>query len=316
MTSLDFQNSPFDYRNVKCYRPEGCCPISPDKISLDEFLCAVRALLPPGTVFNHTLPARDPVQTITGVGAGCARVGCEQVVFGSCCETDPDCTSNPQYAQVNVVDVFAATAYSVMQQIYATYLESDPCTATLTIDKWLDRYGFPSGPCAPQWSTETKKLVLCLLQQLQGGYVLNKQTLDSVAAYFGVCITLRTPGDFNCGDNSMINGWTLGRDYPRAERCLSVNSCDPDSPPLPPSPARLVFTGRCDVSRVAIDIITCKCPTVVPANCLLPGSGGPVEPSDELYEAFHWLLQQMLPRGPDICVLRCEDFDECPEPEA
>src|SRR5262245_60146154 len=99
-----------DVAEIQCYTPDGCCAPSPCGVTEDEFLCAVRALLPEGDIFNNTKHAQLVPPRNVGAGTiGCANVGCEQLVIGGCCEDEPiPCTDTPYAPQLAVVDSFSA----------------------------------------------------------------------------------------------------------------------------------------------------------------------------------------------------------------
>lgn len=299
------QKNPFDTANIQCYVPTGCCVLDPCKVTVEDFICAIRSLLPEGPLFTTTLPGAPPPTPPAPPGVGCYTVGCTVVCDGLEI-LDPQCTNDPQHMQINLTDVYAATAFTAVEALCDMLRELDPCTADTTVDCWLARYGVRFGDCDPVWGADTKKLLLCLLAKLSHGYVLNKATLDAVAAYFGVVARIFNAGDFNC--TGIPGRWTLGRSRRNGTpvACIPVDSCDPDSEVLPPGPQPLTFNPPCTIPPT-IDIVICQAETAVPGNCLLPGVGYTVAPSAELFDAFEWLLKRMLSRGVDICVYRCED---------
>lgn len=337
------QQGPFDLSNVKCYEPEGCCPLDPCKITQDDLICAIRTLLPEGPVFNPAIAGDPLTPTPTPPGVGCFTAGCGVVCDGAEVPVET-CTDTPQQMQINTVDVFAATAYTAIQAFCCMLKELDPCTAVTTVERWLERYGVLRSECDAEWSDDLKKLILCLLPKLSNNFVLNKRNLESLAAYFGVAVKIYNAGDFNC---SGIPGmWTLDRGRVRGGTptgCAPIDSCDlndryryllgkeldgyhyiltgltesgsvsleglyeagPQAPIIPPSTTVAAF-GPC-ATLPAIDVVVCQAETVVPSNCLLPGTGGPVQPSTELYDAFFWLMDRIMPMNADICFYRCED---------
>lgn len=299
------QQGPFDQSNVKCYEPVGCCPLDPCKVTEDDFICAVRTLLPEGPVFNPALASEPPPDPPPVPGVGCFTVGCTPVCDGSAI-VEEACTDTPQQMQINTIDSYAATAFTALQAYCCMLKELDPCTAVTTVDRWLERYGVRRSACDPTWSDELKSLLLCLLSRLSNNFVLNKKNLESIAAYFGVEVKIYNAGDFNC---SGIPGmWTLDRQRERGGTptgCAPVDSCDTGEVigPLP----SLVPLARSCATLPSIDIVACQAETVVPTNCLLPGTGGLVEPSAPLYDAFFWLMERVVPSNADICFYRCED---------
>jgi hypothetical protein len=296
------QQGPFDLSNIKCYAPVGCCPLDPCKVTQEEFICAVRTLLPEGPMFNTALsgvaPPPDPV-----TGVGCFTVGCTPVCDTDLPGDDTNCNDNPVAFHMIMVDAYAAAAYRTLEAQCCALRELDPCTAEVTVDRWLERYGVPQGECDPVWTAPTKKLILCLLSKLSNGFILNKLGLESLAAYFGVKTWIYNAGDFNCDHVPGI--WTLGR-----RRCLPSGSSWPITdcslPVAPRGTPQVKWGGACSTGP-AIDIVVCQAETWVPDNCLVPGTGATVTPTEELYSAFQWLLSRLLSANTNICVYRCED---------
>lgn len=299
------QQGPFDLSNIKCHVPTGCCPLDPCKVTLEDFICAVRTLLPEGPLFSPAIAGAPLPEPPGSPGVGCLPVGCAPVCDGTAVPEET-CTSTPQQMQINLTDSFAATAFTALEAYCCMLRELDPCTATSTVDRWLQRYGVPQGACDPVWSTELKQLLLCLLSRISNNFVLNKKNLEAVAAYFGVEVKIYTAGDFNCGGIPGL--WTLGRGRFRGGTptpCAPLDSCE-GSDPLGPLPASLSLFPPC-ATLPSIDVVACQAETVVPANCLLPGAGGTVQPSAPLYDAFFWLMERVVPMNVDICFYRCED---------
>lgn len=295
------QQGPFDYSNIQCYQDTGCCLLDPCRFTLSAFIYAVRSLLPQGPLFNNSISNDAPLFPVAP-GVGCETVGCDTLCDGNEI-TEDSCTSNPQHAQMNLVDAYAFTAFSSITALCDMLKELDPCTANLTVDCWLARYGVEFTDCDEVWGADTKKLLLCLLSKLANNFVLNKRSLDSLASYFGVEARIYTAGDINCP--ALPGAWTLGRGRGTPIGCAPLDSCDPDSPPAGPFPQTLRLSGNC-FQLPSIDIVICRAETVVEPNCLLPDTGGPVSPTSELYAAFEWLLGKLLPAGSDICVYRCD----------
>lgn len=296
------QHGPFDFSNVKCYVPTGCCPVSPCAITEDDFICAVRALLPPGEVFNTTKAPIEPPDPVPAPGVGCFTVGCDPVCGSPI--NDPECADNPPASQLGIVDAFAATSFGVIEALCCALRELDPCTAQTTVDRWLARYGVPQGSCDPSWSTKVRALILCLLAKISHNFVLNRKNLDGVASYFGVEVSIFTAGELNCG-TGLPGLITLAR-APRYSRgCGGVPACG--GGPVPDLRQLTLQWGGACATPPSLDLVVCQAETTVLSNCLLPGPGYTVEPSQELYEAFLWLLDRLISAGTDICVYRCED---------
>lgn len=334
------QNGPFDYSNVKCYVPTGCCPIDPCKVSLDDFICAVRALLPPGAVFNTTAAPIEPPVPVLPPGVGCITVGCDPVCGAPV--PDPECDNDPRAPQLAIVDAFAATSFTAVEALCCMLVELDPCTAQSTVDRWLARYGVPQGACDPTWSIEVKALLLCMLSKVSHNFVLNKKNLDALGSYFGVNVRIFNSGEFNCGglpglftlartrgvctpsetlpcttlyspligrDSAGLYQYLLGKKDDGTYGRL-VNGFENDYSDIIMELRRknssIKFNPPC-APPPSLDLVVCQTETTVLSNCLLPGPGYTVTPTQELYEAFLWLLNRLISAGTDICIYRCED---------
>lgn len=299
------QQGPFDFSNVKCYEKTGCCPVSPCDISLDDFICSVRALLPPGEVFNTTAP-RTSASVTQAPGVGCFTVGCAPVCGESI--DDPACDDEPPAPQIGMVDAFAATAYTAVEALCCMLKELDPCTAQTTVERWLARYGVPPSACAPTWSDETKALLLCLLAKVSHNFVLNKRNLDALAAYFGTTVSIFDAGDLNCGGLPGLFTFyrRLGQCTPRSTLPCVEGDASEIIVNMRAKNFRVQFDSACKPPP-PIDLVVCQQETHVETNCLLPGAGYTVTPTQELYDAFLWLLDRLVSSGVNICVYRCED---------
>src|SRR5262249_18198877 len=85
-----------DEPETLCWIPDGCCGPSPCDIGPDDFMCQVRSLLPEGDPYNNTAESiREPPPRYGAITVGCARVGCEQLIFGSCCTEIIPCEVDP-----------------------------------------------------------------------------------------------------------------------------------------------------------------------------------------------------------------------------
>lgn len=287
-----------DARTTICWPPQGCCLPGPCKVTEWEFLCAIRSLLPEGEIFNNVLPTqKDPPEFIGVITVGCARIGCEQLILGSCCSDFPPCTDEPIAPQLAVVDAYAATAYRVLQALCNLVRELDPCTAVVTRRKWAERLGLISDDlCEPQFSDDVLAQLLCIWPSLRGR-IWNWATLQEIAARFGASITLREAGDMNC-DEAFANGWwTMARD--RAD-CPTIDACPPSAKP-PYLPPILDLHPGCEKLPLSINLILSPSDIQIPDNCALPGDK--VLPHDpDLYEAFKKLLPRILPQPAFYCV--------------
>ena len=80
--------------------------------------------------------------------------------------------------------------------------------------------------------------------------------------------------------------------------------------PVPPGvrPSRPVLS--CETPPVSINIVMCPTDVRLPANCNLHFASETLPPDPELFEAFQWLLPQLLPLGKTIwCVYVCDPAD-------
>jgi hypothetical protein len=309
-----------DIPAIYCHQPEGCCGADVCGVTEEEFVCAIRALLPEGEVWNNTRKYRPSYehsaasmigcsniecgQLIDGGPAanrgttmvGCAMVGCEQLVWGGCCDDEIPCEDEPPQApQLAVVDAFAATAYGVLRALCDMLRELDPCTARQTIKRWAARMGivYPD-PCAPGWSDEMLTILICLFPRLRFE-VWNQEALQRLAAFFGVCIKLYEPGKFNCdyGPAQGWAGWTLARDRPACP--------PPQAGPL----IRMVST--CYKPPSAINIVLCQPACInLPPNCNLPVRPSVWPRPNELLEAFKYVLGLVLPGNVPVCLYDCD----------
>jgi hypothetical protein len=301
-----------DLPAIQCYQVDGCCGPSPCAITQDDFVCQVRSLAPEGDIYNNTQPAVLPtIQNRGAVTVGCAKVGCEQLVLGSCCiePTIPCVIDDPVAPQLAVIDSFAVSAYGAVQALCAMLLELDPCTAQVTIKCWAQRFNiaYPDPCAATGWSQGLLAFLICLITQLRYN-VVNMDFLTELAARFGATFIIRYAGDLNCGPGGW---WTLARDAPE---CPPLTACPPDaSVSTRNTPMVLPFQG-CYTVQPSLNIILSPANITIPSNCNLPGAGAPVTlPHDaELYSAFKWLLPQLLPATALWCVYdNNQDGDPC-----
>jgi len=295
-----------DIPAIQCYTPDGCCGPSPCGISEDDFICQIRSLLPEGELYNNTMPTTPPETELGAIGAagvGCSRVGCEQLVFGSCCERSViPCDTAKVAPQVALVDSFAAVAFTAMQALCSVIRELDPCTADLTLRRWGQRYGLVTDDlCAPQWSDDVLRALLCELQRTRQS-VINWDYLTALAGRFGAHITISAAGDFNCGPSGW---WTMAR---------SLTGCDPrETCPEGVEPnawagpwLRLVPT--CQGEPDSLNLVLSPADIVPPPNCNLPVVTRSHDPA--LYAALKWLLPHILPRNILWCIYD-QDVPNC-----
>ena len=210
-----------DVPEIQCWIPTDCCAPSPCSIKEADFLCAVRSLLPEGDIYNNTKITVKEQPVITGViTVGCAKVGCEQLIFGGCCDDQIYCDDEPIAPQLAVVDSFAAAVYKIILALCEILREFDPCTAQRSRRRWAERLGIGHpDPCGGKWSDETLAFLLCIMPQIRH-HVINWEYLTELAGMFGARLEMHKPGDFNCGPDR--GGWTMARDQPQ---CPPVESC-------------------------------------------------------------------------------------------
>lgn len=145
-----------------CYVPSGCCPTN--NISLSDFLCAMRGLMPPGTLWNKYNNGKNEA----------------------------------------LVDSILKPLHDLLLTLNRVALELDPCTSELTIDSWAERYGIDLGCpgvlpyCPSNLTNEQRTLVLsmliCLRERMQFMNVINLDTLRDIAEAFGVHLRVFQPG--------------------------------------------------------------------------------------------------------------------------
>jgi hypothetical protein len=308
-----------DVPEILCYVPDGCCGPLPCDIGEDDFICQVRSLLPEGEPYNNTAPTMPAVPPQYGaITVGCAKVGCEQLVLGGCCgqEVIP-CEVDPAAPQLAVVDAFGAAAYAVVQALCRMLLELDPCTARVLIREWARRMGITHpDPCGAGWSDRILVFLICFITQLRNNPVaVNWEFLTYVASRMSASIVMRYAGDMNYVANSaapLAGWWTMARDAPK---CPPIEPCPPD-PDAGVGGAydrarggRMLDPVACappnENSPLSLNIVICPSDIVIPDNCNLPTVRSPLPFDREMYEAFWWLLPQLLPRGPLYCLFEC-----------
>jgi len=302
-----------DVPGIACYVNDGCCGLDICNIDLDDFICQIRTLLPEGPIFNNTkMPAREP-QINRGVATvGCARVGCEQLVMGSCCTDEIFCDDEPIAPQLAVLDSYSAVAFQVLRALCEQIGELDPCTANKMIRDWAKRMGITHpDPCGPGWSDDILKFLICLFLQLrQNQRPVNWEFLTVLANRMGADIKLRYAGDFS--DAAPAGWWTMARDEPV---CPPPDPCPPDpavSAGGAPGQVELWMHATCQTTPISLNIVNCPQDQIIPANCNLPVPFNEEQrlPHDpELYLAWKWLLPKLLPRGPLWCLYDCNPAD-------
>ena len=298
-----------DVPAIQCHIPDGCCGPSPCDMSEVQFICQVRSLLPEGELWNATLPTVAPETAGPAQGAqtvGCYTVGCEQLIFGSCCEDAAiQCDEEQVAPQIALIDSFAAGTFGVIRALCAMMRELDPCTSDITLHQWGHRFGLVSDDlCGPQWSDQTLRTLLCILQQIRGR-VMNWAFFEELAARFGARLNIHAPGDFSdCGP---AGWWTMARDINVTGLCDRAPACPPEAEPEVVPWIRLVPT--CLQPPESLNLVIGRADITPPDNCNLPSTGQ--QPHDEeLFNAFLWLLPKLLPPQIIWCIY-AEDIPNC-----
>jgi uncharacterized protein YmfQ (DUF2313 family) len=298
-----------DVAPIQCYTPNGCCGVSPCVITLDQFVCQIRSLLPEGDLYINTLPTVAPMQTAGSITVGCTKVGCDQLIFGGCCDDENICDIEPVAPQLAVVDSFSAVAYTAVQSLCQMLRELDPCTADLTIQKWAARFGitYPD-PCGGMWSDKVLAMLICLMVQIRL-HVMNMDYLQELAGMFGADITIGYAGDMNCGT---LGWWTMAREM---TECTRIEGCvdtlrfwdDPEQDCLPKQYCRtqggaMRLEPPCIGLPESLNLIMSPSEIRLPPNCNNPPVPDALPHDEELYDAFKWLLPQILPQPVFWCV--------------
>jgi hypothetical protein len=247
-------------------------------------------------------------QNAGAVTVGCARVGCEQLVLGSCCSqaTIPCVVGDPVAPQLATVDSFSAVAFTAVSALCQALRELDPCSANVTIPCWANKFGikYPD-PCATSgWSTQVLAFLICLYVQLRFN-VVNWDFLTALAARFGARFVWHWAGDFSGCDPALQFGWwTMARD---SAPCPPPVACPPD-PSLAHRPQLIPFGPACWEPPMSVNLVLYPDDVKIPANCNIPGGSHAITlPHDpELYQAFKWLLPQLLPQTMNVCLYEAD----------
>ena len=300
-----------DVPGIYCYIPDGCCGPSPCDIGEFDLICQVRSLLPEGDPYNNTAePIATPTPTYGAVTVGCARVGCEQLVMGSCCSLDIiPCQVDPVAPQLAVVDAFGAAAYRVLRALCDMLRELDPCTARQLIRQWAERMGIKHpDPCGPGWSDYILAFLICLITQLRSrDEPVTWDFLVELGKRMGADLVMRYAGDFS--DAHPGGWWTMARDEPV---CPPRLPCPPDPAVTArghPNDPDMWMRSTCETPPLSLNIIHCPRDIEIPENCNLPTQPTHLPHDPEMYQAFLWLLPQLLPRGPLYCLYECNPAD-------
>jgi hypothetical protein len=296
-----------DIPAIQCRTPDGCCGPSPCDLTLDQFICQIRSLLPPGDIYNNTVPyAATPPINRGAITVGCSQVGCEQLIFGGCCddETIFCTTGEPVAPQLAVVDSYATVAYGSVESLCEMLKELDPCTAKLTLHQWAARLGITApDPCEPMWSDKVLAILVCLMLQLKN-HVMNWSYLMKLAHSFGADMALYFAGDMNCGPTGW---WTMARDAP---------VCDPQPPPCAtendaPSERQEIMrlNPPCQSPPLSLNIVIAPTEITPIQNCNLALTPITLPHDPELYEAWKWLLPRILPQPALYCIYEQNEAD-------
>jgi hypothetical protein len=299
-----------DVAPIQCYTPDGCCGASLCLMTLDQFICQIRSLLPEGDLWNNTLPSAPPAAEIAATGVitvGCTTVGCSQLVYGGCCEKDAiPCDIEPTAPQLAVLDSFSAGAYGAIQSLCRLLPELDPCRAQITLRHWAERFGIidPDDRCAPDWSDHVLAILICIMLQIRL-HTINWDYLQQLAARFGAEFVVRYAGDFS--ECHPAGWWTMARNR---EDCPPAPFCPPgevDPRALP----WIQLVPECDdTPPLSLNLILSPADIKLPPNCNNPPVPDTLPHDEELYSAFKWLLPRILPQPVFWCVYE-RDLQNC-----
>jgi hypothetical protein len=290
-----------DQPQDQCRVPDGCCGPTPCDVTLENFICQIRALLPEGQVYNNVLEATPRERPLGALGAitVCDNlIGTDQLIIGGCCGDDILCDDDPPLPQLALIDSFSAVAYGAVQALCTMLRELNPCTAQLTVHEWARRYGidYPD-PCDGQWSDQVLSLLICLLLRLRFE-VRNWDFFVQLGAFFGADMLVRYAGQFDCPGEHPSGWWTMARD---GDQCPAIAPCPPQE--LPPRARLMRLVPTCQGPQLSLNIVMWpRDNRIVPGNCNLPAVASPQPFDPELYEVWKWLLPQLLPPGPYYCV--------------
>jgi hypothetical protein len=290
-----------DIPAIQCRVPDGCCGGSPCDVDEELFICWVRAFAPEGQVYNNTKEAAPPAdsgqQSLGATAIGCNRVGCEQLIVGGCCGDIIHCDDDPPLPQLALLDSFASVGFGSVEALCVLLRELDPCRAQLTVKLWAERLGitFPDR-CAGEWSDKVLSLLICLIWSLKFK-VMNWDTLTQLAALFGARMLMRYAGQFDCPEQHPTGWWTMARDQ---QPCPDKLNCADD--PIPGKGELIPFVPTCYHPVLSLNIVMWPGERLIPPNCLLPTVPSPQPHDPEFYEAWQWLLPQILPRNAFWCI--------------
>lgn len=286
-----------DIPSVECYEPDGCCVIDPCLLDKQRFIVSIRALLPESEMFP--ILECDPVRPAdpAGTGVGCFKVGCEQLIFGSCCGNEPTCWDYGQYPQLAIFDTYAAGLFDMVAAVCAMIKELSPCTAEYSVRQWAARFGLlPQGRCDTPLTDKQLKALACLIYSLgQDDRPWNAAKLQALAGMFGATVTFVAAGDFTTC-NPFISWWTFARD---SDICRGQDvkfQCDGTN--IGASNLLDLSTACEGVGPVSINVIVGPAPIHIPGNCNRDVVDAAHDP--ELYEVFKTLLARVLPGS--FCV--------------
>ena len=300
-----------DRPGIACYTPDGCgCGPGPCQISLDDFICAVRQLLPEGEPYRPSKPpGAAPVQNYGAAVVcdnlvGSASCPGEQLILGGCCDEEGPiaCVEEEIAPQLAVVDTFAAILYGMVQALCKALCELDPCCASDTLERWAERFGIVRTDalgCVVPFPPAALAFLVCLFSQLKS-VVYNLKTLEMLAGLFGAQVRLELAGAINCP--TYLHYWHMARDRDESCRDGAPTVCGPDIP----RPQRVLRFAPCETRPPeSINVIVCPAERVFPQNCNRPvPSPQPYDP--DIYDAFLWLLPRILPKPDRWCIYECD----------
>jgi hypothetical protein len=319
-TVLPGETTGGDTPGIACYTPDGCgCGPGPCAITLDDFICAVRQLLPEGEPYRPSkAPAGNPVEnsgatvicdeTPNIVGSpGCA--GGEQLIHGGCCSDGGPiaCVEEEIAPQLAVVDSFAAVLYGFVQALCKALCELDPCCAKDTLNRWAERFGIvrtDAQGCVVPFPDPVLSFLVCIYFQLKD-VVFNLKSLEDLGRLFGARVEMQYAGAFNCSYYGHY--WHMARNVDATCQEGRPAACGPATR----LPQRTVPLVPCETTPDSINVLLCPTERIFPANCNT-GQRPPLPYDPEYLEAFRWLLGKILPSSVFWCVYDCKHFD-CPD---
>lgn len=170
-----------------------CCPPNPCNINLDDILCGLRNLLPPGKAWE-------------------------------------DCCGDGNRAKF--LEIIAIELHKwVSESLCCISKEYDPCVSEKMIDCWAELYGIPKDcitldDLSEETQENLKRAFLCVHERLQFGQVPNACFLKEIASILGIEINIHAPGIV--GKSTLCCFLTAPSESLRKD---CANQCPPSSSP-------------------------------------------------------------------------------------